>query len=247
MTKQSVCAQKKATTEARKSKPKAPGPDPPPTEPPVEDLEGLVCWWCVHSLPQRPCIHLPVKYEEKLNKFTTVGNFCSWQCAKAYALDMNSAKSGEIQSFLAMMRLRAFGKFVPLWPAPKRQFLKCFGGTMSIDEFRTFGGLVEPPQLYFPIQKQVHPVLSSSTTEFGTLRGPSTAVASVDKSKLIAIENSTSQSETLKLKRNKPLARAASKLESTLGITRKSASQKGAPGAGAGEGTSGSGTAGAGA
>ncbi|NBS71715.1 hypothetical protein EBT31_22800, partial [bacterium] len=108
-------------------------------------------------------------------------------------------------------------------------------------------GLVEPPQLYFPIQKQVHPVLSSSTTEFGTLRGPSTAVASVDKSKLIAIENSTSQSETLKLKRNKPLARAASKLESTLGITRKSASQKGAPGDGAGEGTSGSGTAGAGA
>jgi hypothetical protein len=192
---------------------------------------------------------LPVKYDEKLNRFTTIGNFCSWQCAKAYGLDMNSAKSGEIQSFLAMMRLRAFGKFVPLWPAPKRQFLKCFGGTMSIEEFRTYGGSVEPPQLYFPIQKQVHPLLNDSRSEAGTLRGSTAlASASADKSKLMAIENSTSQSETLKLKRNKPLARAASKLESTLGITRKSASQKGSTGAGAGagEGVIGSGTSGAG-
>jgi hypothetical protein len=224
--KQTVCAQKKSATEARNAKPKAPGPEPSPTEPPVEDLTGLVCWWCVHGLPQRPCIHLPVKYDEKLNRFTTIGNFCSWQCAKAYALDMNSAKSGEIQSFLAMMRLRAFGKFVPLWAAPKRQFLKCFGGTMSIEEFRTYGGSVEPPQLYFPIQKQVHPLLNDSRTEVGTLRGPSATTVSGDKSKLMAIENSTSQSETLKLKRNKPLARAASKLESTLGITRKSAPQR---------------------
>ena len=229
--KQTVCAQKKAVTEARKAKPKAPGPEPPQTEPPVENLEGLVCWWCVHGLPQRPCIHLPVKYDDKLNRFTTIGNFCSWQCAKAYALDMNSAKSGEIQSFLAMMRLRAFGKFVPLWAAPKRQFLKCFGGTMSIEEFRTYGGPVEPPQLYFPIQKQVHPFLNDSKTEGGVLRAPTVASASTDKSKLMAIENSTSQSETLKLKRNKPLARAASKLESTLGITRRTAQR----GAGAGD------------
>jgi len=216
-----ICAQKKAVTEARKSKPKPPGPEPPPTEPPTEEIEGLVCWWCVHSLPQRPCIHLPVKYEEKLNRFTTIGNFCSWQCAKAYALDANSSKSGEIQSFLSMMRLRAFGKFVPLWPAPKRQFLKCFGGTMSIEEFRTHGGLVEPPQLFFPIQKQVHPVLNDSRTELSVRGQQQTTSASADQVKLRAIENSSGQQDTLKLKRNKPLARAASKLESTLGITRK--------------------------
>lgn len=238
--KQTVCAQKKQVTEARKSRPKPEPPKPPPTEPSeTQDPEGLICWWCVHGLPQRPCIHLPVKYDEKLNKFTTVGNFCSWQCAKAYALDMNSAKSGEIQSFLSMMRLRAYGKFTPLWPAPKRQFLKCFGGTMSIEEFRTFGGPIEPPQLYFPIEKQVHPVLNDSKLESST-RG-TTSTVHADKSKLQAIENSTGQSETLKLKRSKPLARAASKLESTLGITRKSAPQRAAAGAGAGEGAVGSG------
>jgi hypothetical protein len=220
----SICAQKKTATEARIAKvaasvkPRA----PPPTTPPEQNVEGLLCWWCVHGLPQRPCIHLPIKYDDRLNRFTTMGNFCSWQCAKAYALDTNSAKSGEVQSFLAMMRLRAFGKFVPLWPAPKRQFLRCFGGTMSIEEFRAYGGLVEPPQLYFPVQKQLHPVFNDSRSEL-VVKGPVTTSGVQDSGRLKAIENSSGQQETLKLKRSKPLARAASKLESTLGITRKSA------------------------
>ena len=214
----SICARKKEITESRVVNVKR--RDPPPTTPPEQDLTGLVCWWCVHALPQRPCIHLPVRYDDKLNRFTTMGNFCSWQCAKAYAHDMNSAKSGEIQSFIAMMRMRAFGKFVPLWPAPKRQFLACFGGTMSIEEFRSYGGLVEPPQLYFPFEKQVHPVFTDTRNELN-VRGP-TVSTSYDPNRLRAIENSTGAQDTLKLKRSKPLARAASKLESSLGIIRKS-------------------------
>lgn len=218
-----ICTLKKEKTEARiiKSRESAPKrADPGPTTPPEQNNEGLVCWWCVHALPQRPCIHLPVRYDDKLNRFTTMGNFCSWQCAKAYAHDMNSAKSGEIQSFIAMMRMRAFGKFVPLWPAPKRQFLACFGGTMSIEEFRSYGGLVEPPQLYFPFEKQVHPVFTDTRNELN-VRGP-TVSTSYDPNRLRAIENSTGAQDTLKLKRSKPLARAASKLESSLGIIRKS-------------------------
>jgi hypothetical protein len=131
-----------------------------------------------------------------------------------------------------MMRLRAFGKYVPLWPAPKRQFLKCFGGTMSIEEFRAFGGLVEPPQLYFPIEKQTNPVFTDTRSEL-IVRGPVAQSAAQDSTRLKAIENSTSQSDTLKLRRMKPLARAASKLESTLGITRKSSQRGDGDGAGA--------------
>jgi len=216
-----ICTKKKELTEARetarlqfvKKRHQV------PTEPPEQNLEGLICWWCVHALPQKPCIHLPIKYDDRLDRFTTVGNFCSWQCAKAYALDMNTAKSGEIQSFLAIMRRKAFGRHVPLWPAPKRQFLKCFGGTMTIEEFRSYGGLVEPPQLHFPIENQVQPIFSSTPAEITTRgAGPS---QSADTGRLRAIENASGQQDTLKLKRNKPLARAASKLESTLGIIRK--------------------------
>lgn len=176
----------------------------------------LICWWCVHSLPQKPCLHLPVRYDDRRKIFTTIGNFCSWQCAKAYALDMNTAKSGEIQSFLALMRLQALGKHVPLWPAPKRVMLACFGGTLSIDEFRSFGGRVEPPQVYYPFEKKIDPVNQSFKPEVHvTVQGkPSTT-------KLKQIETADTQNDTLKLKRSKPLARSESKLESALGITRK--------------------------
>ncbi len=222
-----ICNKKKEVTESRiKARETATTlrlqtPCGLPTEAPEQDLTGLICWWCVHALPQKPCIHLPMRYDDKLDKFTTIGNFCSWQCAKAYALDTNSAKSGEIQSLLALMRMKAFGKYVPLWPAPKRQFLKCFGGTMTIEEFRTYGGLIEPPQLYFPIENQVRPIFSNAISDPVVQEG-ATTFQSTGNTLLKAIENASGQQETLKLKRNKPLARTASKLESTLGIIRKS-------------------------
>ena len=217
-----ICTKKREVTQARelaREARKSKTPIVQPTEAPEQNLDGLICWWCVHALPQKPCIHLPIKYDDRLDRFTTIGNFCSWQCAKAYALDMNTAKSGEIQSFLAIMRRKAFGRHVPLWPAPKRQFLKCFGGTMTIEEFRTYGGRIEPPQIHFPVEKQVQPMFANSTHDstvntMGQSRTDETT-------RLRAIENSTGQQDTLKLKRNKPLARTASKLESTLGIVRK--------------------------
>ena len=93
---------------------------------------------------------------------------------------------------------------------------------MSIEEFRAYGGLVEPPQLYFPVEKQLHPVFNDSKSEL-VVKCPVTASGAQNSGRLKAIENSSGQQDTLKLRRSKPLARAASKLESTLGITRKSA------------------------
>jgi len=181
-------------------------------------MDELVCWWCVHSLPQRPCIHLPIKYDEKRKIWTTIGNFCSWACAKAYAIDMASARSYEIQSLLATMRVQALGHRAPLWPAPKRQSLKCFGGTLSIEEFRSYGGSVEPPQLYWPFERFV--VMTKCESDSGKVIGAK-STGSSNAGKFAAIENATAKADTLKLKRNKPLARSTSKLESALGIKRR--------------------------
>jgi hypothetical protein len=188
----------------------------------MEQGPTLLCFWCVHPLPQLPCIHLPVKYNEKTKVFGTIGNFCSWPCAKAYAINMNSARAGEIQSFLALMRLQTFGKHVPLWAAPKREALACFGGTMTIEEFRSYGGRVQPPVVHYPFEKVY-------VVEIGTLGGgtsASTTTGIIQKpsgtgSRLKAIENSSAEGDTLRLKRNKPLVRAESKLESVLGIKRR--------------------------
>lgn len=222
-----ICTEKKRITEDRNALRGLKGPKESnlPTDPPIENVKGLICWWCVHDLPQRPCIHLPIKYDDKRKIFGTVGNFCSWACAKAYAINMGSARAGEIQSFLALMRLQALGKHVPLWPAPKREALACFGGTMSIDEFRSFGGRVEPPQIYYPFEKRFVPIIGGDVTAIRTTTGSGAMAVSSGGERLKAIENSSSETDTLRLKRNKPLVRATSKLENALGIKRKEKAQ----------------------
>ena len=179
--------------------------------------KDLVCWWCIHDLPQHPCIHLPIKYDEKRKIFDTIGNFCSWPGTKAYALDMRSARSGEIQSLLALMRKQSYGKSVPCWPAPKREALSCFGGTMSIEKFRSFGGFVEPPRIHFPFEK-----FYFATSVTGNLQPTHEVQAAPrDGTHLQDIKTSTVETDTLRLKRNKPLVRSTSKLENSLGIKRR--------------------------
>ena len=181
--------------------------------------DSLICWWCVHALPIDPPIHLPVKYDSKLDRFSSIGNFCSWQCAKAYAIDMGTSRTGEIQSFLAMMRRRSIGRYESLWPAPKRQALKCFGGHMTIEEFRGYGGLVEPPRIHYPFEKLYFAGVDNVSPH--TIKIGSSSKHVQNSGKLMAIENSSTETDTLRLKRNKPLSRTTSTLENALGIKRK--------------------------
>jgi hypothetical protein len=135
---------------------------------------------------------------------------------------MGTSRAGEIQSLLAMMRLRAIGHHEKLWPAPKRQALACFGGTMTIEEFRKFGGRVEPPIIHYPFEKRYIPIIGTEGAKGAQMGGGVTITAPENsQAKLLAIENSVTSGDSLKLKRSKPLARSASKLESALGITRK--------------------------
>jgi hypothetical protein len=90
---------------------------------------------------------------------------------------------------------------------------------MSIEEFRTYGDQVEPPRVHYPFEKLY---FASSITANGTTNvHASLGGAQKDAGKLRAIETAASETETLKLKRNKPLIRSASKLENALGIKRK--------------------------
>jgi hypothetical protein len=140
---------------------------------------------------------------------------------KAYAKNMGTSRNGEIQSFIALMRRKTFGKYVELFSAPKREALKCFGGTMTIDEFRAYGGNIEPPQVYWPFQKLFVPTIGGEVSQVPTRQEEKTPMASKIPGKLKAIETSSAETDTLRLKRPKPLARTESKLESALGIKRK--------------------------
>jgi hypothetical protein len=90
---------------------------------------------------------------------------------------------------------------------------------MTIEEFRGYGGLVEPPRIHYPFEK-----LYFATTECSGTANTKTGSSSnkvQNSGKLMAIENSSTETDTLRLKRNKPLSRTTSTLENALGIKRK--------------------------
>jgi hypothetical protein len=92
---------------------------------------------------------------------------------------------------------------------------------LTIEEFRKYGGKVEPPPIHWPDERITLPVSDRGGPEVHTTQSAS-ADRQKDRGKLKAIGESTSSGDSLKLRRTKPLQRAESKLENVLGITRKS-------------------------
>jgi hypothetical protein len=104
--------------------------------------------------------------------------------------------------YIALMRKHANGnKYTPTKLAPKRQALKIFGGTLTIEEFREASSNVV---VTMPWETHIMPTV---TTVNPTAR---TVPTTIDTSK-----------DELVLRRAKPLARSKSSLEASLGIIRK--------------------------
>lgn len=152
------------------------------------------CWWCCHPF-EGPDLHMPHKYDSLRKRFDTFGTFCSWPCMKAYNIDRAGPRYGEYQQFITLMRKHVYGKTESCRVAPKRQCLRVFGGTMSIEEFRSDK---DAPMIQMP--NEIYRNCCQQVTEAPTHVQPTAG---------------------LKLKRAKPLQRAESALEKSLGIKRK--------------------------
>lgn len=160
--------------------------------------DGVSCWWCTYPF-EGTTIHAPYKYDELRRRFDTVGHFCSWECAKSYLAKYSGPLAGERQQLLALMRQHASKKYVPTKPAPNRYLLQRFGGPLTIEQFRSG---TSSEQLFMPNETHRIPVVISSNAVPAKKPGE---------------EHTTG----LVLKRPKPLSRAKSILETSLGITRR--------------------------
>jgi hypothetical protein len=101
---------------------------------PLEKKTNIHCWWCCHRFDCTPRV-LPTKFENKKSKFTYTGNFCSWACVRSFMMNDISLKSINNQSLLSLFIFKIYNKLYS-GKAPPRQFLKIFGGNMSIHDFR---------------------------------------------------------------------------------------------------------------
>lgn len=98
----------------------------------------VLCWYCCHSFETYP-IPLPIGIKTDKNGQKTYhvkGNFCSFNCAKSYALDTHNYNRFDMCGLLSSLYKSIYTKSKPIVCAPKRDLLKCFGGVLDISEFR---------------------------------------------------------------------------------------------------------------
>ena len=105
---------------------------------------NLLCWWCCHSFTNSPC-YLPVSEDAMMERISVTGNFCSWNCVKAYNLSLKdsgiSRRSCLIRKILKNL-CKDSTKPEHITIAPPRQSLKCFGGIMDIEDFRNCNSII---------------------------------------------------------------------------------------------------------
>lgn len=116
------------------------------------------CWWCCHPFNHVPAF-LPIealRINGRIDSFTFVGNFCSWNCVSCYAENSRRrACAGHefigLLSFLTgphrnrvcqQPHLHGMGlcecltQYEGLKRPPPREALRYFGGAMTIDQYR---------------------------------------------------------------------------------------------------------------
>ena len=174
------------------------------------------CWWCCHPY-EGDTLHMPFNYDEKTKKFKTTGQFCSWSCIKAYALERYGLnKGGLICQNMTLFKKHTTGELTKTWPAPSRQALKVFGGTLTIEEFRKASG-PNAPMVQMPNEVHITHEVVEKNREYVPRSQPTKTTL---QDKLKEINNTASSNEPLRLKRSKPLKRDQNNLEQSMGIIR---------------------------
>lgn len=165
------------------------------------------CLWCKNSFTTIPSVELPEDYFN--NTFFCIGNFCSWNCAKTYNIDLNDSSTWKRESLLNLMYYKTYGEFKEITPAPSWLLLEEFGGNLKIDEFRNlfiFNNkdylLLHPPLITRQLQ------IEESYKKSNNQNMASNKLENIYDGELV-------------LKRNKPIELNSLNLEKTMGLKRK--------------------------
>ena len=166
----------------------------------------VACWHCCHTFDTKP-IPLPTKYDEYRDIFFITGNFCSWECVKAFAIGEKKTSTEMDVMNITLMRKRSENVLTHIVPAPSRFRLKMFGGDLSIEQFRN-------------VPSNIRHVTLPKNMCFQPSRDHTIDISAPSLQKDADINFSTIQktTETLRLKRSKPLKNVKNTLESTMGL-----------------------------
>ena len=129
----------------------------------------ILCHHCCYSFEGVP-VPLPQSYDALRMVYHCRGNFCSWQCAKAYNnLQTPPSGRGNRNMYISLLAHRTWVKYQKehtkgrqtkdrrlamktyamslIHPSPPREVLRVFGGKLSIDEYREgLFGIIPPSE-----------------------------------------------------------------------------------------------------
>lgn len=100
----------------------------------------IACFWCCHSFTSSP-VAIPSHILDEV--WHMYGNFCSPECASAYLFKERVDAHVQWERYALLNSLYADDADIPagsskgVRPAPPREVLRMFGGSMDITEFRS--------------------------------------------------------------------------------------------------------------
>jgi hypothetical protein len=171
------------------------------------------CWWCRNAF-NTPASQLPEDYYN--DTFFCKGNFCSWNCKKAFNLDLNDSLIWKRDSLINLMYFKTYGQYVDIIVAPHWMCLEEYGGNLSIDKFRE-NSIVNAKEYLV-----LHPPLISRQMQIEESY-KTNKLKEVPIDKLNKIYSEIDSDYTIK--RNKPIQSNQLNLETTMGLIKKKKSK----------------------
>jgi hypothetical protein len=99
----------------------------------IPQTSDVACFWCCHTFTNRPVV-LPMR--DTGEHLQVTGNFCSPECTCAYLFDMRQDSHTRWEQLALLYRVYGEACQGKIQPAPARNTLKLFGGSLSITDYR---------------------------------------------------------------------------------------------------------------
>lgn len=160
------------------------------------------CWWCKNCFESEQ-LALPEQYFNET--FYCLGNFCSYNCIKAYNIDINDHLIWKRESLINLMYYFTYGIFKEITPAPSWLILEDFGGIINIIDFRQNFDMLDLE--YIVLQP---PIISRQMQIEESYKK--------NQPQNFIINKSNNSENFLTLKRSKPIETSQLNLEISMGL-----------------------------
>jgi hypothetical protein len=177
---------------------------------------SVACFWCCENFKGCPCI-IPSHVIDEV--WQVYGNFCSPQCSMAYLISELLDTHTRWERIALLNRLYSTFNEGRIYPAPPRECMQRFGGTISSEEFhkicdsrRIRIDLHMPPMVSILASIDTKPIDFYETPLCTIFTSSYTNTQSTQNTEVVKV---------LKLRRSKPLKDKESTLDSCLQISTK--------------------------